>query len=54
MALGNGVRFGRPKQEITDDFKNIYNEWKAGNLTAVAAMKRLGMKPKRFIEEQKS
>jgi DNA invertase Pin-like site-specific DNA recombinase len=53
VALGNGVRFGRPKQEVTGDFKATYREWKAGNLTAVAAMSRLGMKPNTFYRRVK-
>ncbi|MGG1663605.1 hypothetical protein [Brevibacillus sp. NRS-1366] len=38
VALANGVNFGRPKQEITEDFKAAYKRWKAGEFTAVAAM----------------
>lgn len=53
VALGKGVRFGRPKQEVTDAFKAIHNEWRAGNLTAVAAMKHLGMKPNTFYRRVK-
>ncbi|AOZ92269.1 hypothetical protein PNBC_20700 [Paenibacillus crassostreae] len=30
-ALNNGVKFGRPKQIINDEFKRAYEEWKNGN-----------------------
>ncbi|MCZ8516275.1 recombinase family protein [Paenibacillus filicis] len=53
VALGKGVRFGRPKQEVTEDFKAVYSEWKAGNLTAVSAMKQLGLKPNTFYRRAK-
>lgn len=53
VAVSNGVRFGRPKQEITDGFKSVYDEWRSGNLTAVAAMKQLGMKPNTFYRRVK-
>lgn len=47
-ALNNGVKFGRPKQEITREFVAIYEAWKVGKITAVAAMKELGLKPNTF------
>lgn len=53
VALSNGVRFGRPRQEVTDRFIAVYSEWKAGNLTAVAAMKKLDMKPNTFYRRAK-
>ncbi|WP_219834785.1 recombinase family protein [Paenibacillus sp. R14(2021)] len=48
VAQKNGVKFGRPKKEITTDFLRIYEEWKSGNITAVDAMKRAEMKPNTF------
>lgn len=48
VALNNGVRFGRPKKEITSDFVEVYRDWKAGRITAVDAMGRVGMKPNTF------
>lgn len=53
VALGKGVRFGRPKQEITEEFKKVYHEWKSGGMTAVAAMKQLGLKPNTFYRRVK-
>lgn len=48
VALKNGVKFGRPKQEITIDFIKAYNDWKAEQITATEAMKHVGMKPNTF------
>jgi DNA invertase Pin-like site-specific DNA recombinase len=53
VAQRQGVRFGRPKQTVTDGFKAAYNEWKAGNITGVDAMKRVGMKPNTFYRRVK-
>jgi DNA invertase Pin-like site-specific DNA recombinase len=53
VAIGKGVRFGRPKAQVTDGFKAVYSGWKDGNLTAVAAMKKLDMKPNTFYRRAK-
>ncbi|MFC5647947.1 recombinase family protein [Paenibacillus solisilvae] len=53
VALGRGVRFGRPKQGVTEEFKKVYHEWKSGGMTAVAAMKQLGLKPNTFYRRAK-
>lgn len=47
-AHKDGVKFGRPKQAVTEAFKAAYDEWKAGNITAVEAMKRSGMSKDTF------
>lgn len=52
-AMNNGVKFGRPKQEITDEFKEVYVLWRQGTLTAVNAMKRLELKPNTFYRRVK-
>lgn len=52
-AKKDGVVFGRPKVSITDEFKQIYGEWKQGSLTAVEAMKRVDMKPNTFYRRVK-
>ena len=36
-------RVGRPSAEITEEYRKAYAEWKAGNITAVEAMKRAGV-----------
>ncbi|MEK4236450.1 recombinase family protein [Paenibacillus sp. FSL H7-0714] len=43
VAMGKGVQFGRRKIEIDDSFIAAYTIWKAGQSTAVAAMKSVGM-----------
>ncbi|TDY38980.1 DNA invertase Pin-like site-specific DNA recombinase [Alicyclobacillus sacchari] len=49
-ALNRGTRFGRPRAEITDKFQTAYSEWKAGNITATAAMAQAGMKRTTFYK----
>lgn len=53
VALSKGVKFGRPKQSITKEFVDTYQVWKAGEITAVAAMKKLGLKPNTFYRRVK-
>lgn len=49
-AKANGVKLGRPPAEITDEFKEAYYEWQAGNVTAVQAMKQSGIKKSAFYK----
>ncbi|WP_284228184.1 recombinase family protein [Alicyclobacillus hesperidum] len=49
-ALKRGARFGRPRAEITDKFLTAYNEWKAGHITATAAMNQAGIKRTTFYK----
>ncbi|MGH3042230.1 MAG: recombinase family protein [Gaiellaceae bacterium] len=50
MALQSGVPFGRPKAQVTEEFKEVYDLWKAGDLTAVKAMAELGVKKTTFYK----
>ncbi len=34
-AKNSGVKFGRPKREISNEFIVVYEEWKTGSITAV-------------------
>jgi len=52
-ARKEGKRFGRPKQAVTDTFRAAYDEWKAGNITAVEAMKRSSMGKDTFYRRVK-
>ncbi|MFD7523862.1 recombinase family protein [Paenibacillus chitinolyticus] len=52
-AIGQGIKFGRPKFEITKEFIVVYDAWKEGKITAVAAMKELGIKPNTFYRRVK-
>lgn len=49
-ALANGVEFGRPAIQITDDFIKAYHKWKSKEITAVKAMKEAGMKKTSFYK----
>ena len=44
------VKFGRPKIEITDEFKKEVNRWKKGEITATEAMKNCKMKRTSFYK----
>ncbi|MBN6188722.1 recombinase family protein [Aneurinibacillus sp. BA2021] len=50
VALQNGVKFGRPNATITDAFIAAYKQWKAGEITAVAAMQQAGVKKTTFYK----
>lgn len=49
-AMKAGVKFGRKKTEVSAEFIDAYNEWKAGNISAVEAMKRCGIKKTTFYK----
>lgn len=53
VALKNGVKFGRKKIQLPDSFSSVYKEWKLNNITAVKAMKILGMKRNTFYRRVK-
>lgn len=48
VAIQNGVKFGRKKLEIDEKFKSVYYDWKQNKITAVEAMKIVGMKSNTF------
>jgi len=50
VALKNGVAFGRPKVQVTEEFKEVYHRWKAGEMTAVKAMQEVGLKKTTFYK----
>ncbi len=49
-AVKNGVTFGRPKATITEEFVQVYNRWKSGEITAVKAMQEVGLKKTTFYK----
>ena len=53
IAFQKGVKFGRKKVEIDDNFKETYQEWKNHKITAVEAMQRVGMKSNTFYRRVK-
>ncbi|PIC73742.1 recombinase family protein [Sporosarcina sp. P17b] len=50
LALQNGVQFGRPKILVSEEFKAVYRKWKAGEITAVEAMRESGVKKTSFYK----
>jgi len=38
-----GVKFGRPRNIISEEFEEVYKRWRKGEITAVNAMKQLNM-----------
>ncbi|MGW6299656.1 recombinase family protein [Peribacillus butanolivorans] len=50
VALLNGVPYGRPKAQITEEFKEVYDFWRAGEITAVKAMTVLDVKKTTFYK----
>jgi DNA invertase Pin-like site-specific DNA recombinase len=53
VATQNGIKFGRKKIEINETFKSVYQDWKQKRVTAVAAMKIVGMKSNTFYRRVK-
>ena len=52
IAKSKGLYKGR-KKIVNENFKNIYNDWKKGNLTAVKAIEMLDMKKSTFYRRVK-
>lgn len=50
IAMKNGAEFGRPKIEPPSGFEQVCRSWLEGNITAVAAMKKLGLKKTTFYK----
>ncbi len=50
LALKNGAAFGRPKATITEEFEQVYDQWKSGEITAVRAMQEIGVKKTTFYK----
>ena len=42
-AKARGVQFGRPPQALPDNFLSVYQQWKSGTITGVAAAKACKM-----------
>lgn len=42
-AKAKGVKFGRPPKPLPGNFHRVYQRWKAGKITGVAAAKECGM-----------
>lgn len=42
-AKAKGIRFGRPPKSLPENFHSIYQQWKVGKITGMAAAKACGM-----------
>ena len=49
-AKAKGKHLGRPEIEMPEGFSEVYNKWKKGEITAVWAMKQLGLKRSSFYK----
>lgn len=49
-AMRQGKEFGRPKAQITEEFKEAYEKWKNGNITATEAMQQSNTKKTTFYK----
>lgn len=47
-AKSKGKKFGRPEIRTPENWNEVYSEWKNGNITAVEAMRRTGLKKGKF------
>ena len=55
-AKAQGIHLGRPKAERPDNWNEIYQKWLNKEITAVSAMKLLGLKTNtfyKFVNEEK-
>jgi hypothetical protein len=50
LGLQNGVAFGRLKVQAGEEFKEVYDRWKAREMTAVKAIGELGVKKTTFYK----
>jgi len=53
VAKDKGVKFGRPRLETPDNFKEVYVRWKNAEIMAVEAMKMLSMTKTTFYRQVK-
>ena len=53
IAKEKNVKFGRPKVEIPDNFTEVCESWKRGEITATKAMELTGMKRTNFYKQIK-
>lgn len=50
IAMKNGAEFGRPEIKPPSGFEQVCRSWLEGEITAVAAMKKLGLKKTTFYK----
>lgn len=50
LALDKGVKFSRPETALPENYADVIGLWRSGCITAVEAMKRLGLKKTTFYK----
>ena len=50
LALQRGAAFGRPSVEVPQNFTEVTDRWRSGEITAVEAMRQLGLKKTTFYK----
>ncbi len=50
LALQRGAAFGRPSVEVPQNFAEVTDRWRSGEITAVEAMRQLGLKKTTFYK----
>ena len=50
LALEKGTKFGRPAVFVSEEFIEVYNRWKSGELSAVKAMEDIGVRKTTFYK----
>ena len=50
LALQRGAAFGRPSVEIPQNFAEVTDRWRSGEITAAEAMRQLGLKKTTFYQ----
>lgn len=53
IAVKKGIKFGRKKIPIDENFKTVYDQWKQGEITVVKAMELVSMKSNTFYRRVK-
>lgn len=51
VAMANGVKFGRPKIKLPDNFGEVYDMWANGKITVDMAASRCGMAHSTFYRK---
>lgn len=54
IAKEEGKKLGKPAIQYPDNWKEVYNIWQSGSITAREAMKRTGLKPTSFYKLAKN
>lgn len=50
LALDRGVKFGRPETTLPENYAEVIDLWHSGSITAVEAMRKLGLKKTTFYK----